>query len=202
MIKLPIYEELKKEILSCQKCDLCIEGKIDKLQAQVMGQGNLNADVMFIAQNPGENEVKNSQPLTSTGVSGKLYEQVLDYLGLTRDEVFTTNTVACHSPNNRDPEIWELNKCREYLQKQIDLVQPKLIVTFGRFAAQVFINKIKITQDHGKLHKSADYNVEVFPLAHPAYIKAYAPHTQREAFKKDIIKLRSIIDKIKKEKNE
>lgn len=197
MNKLEIYEEFKNSVTNCNECDLGCNPD-EKEDPHVVGQGNVNADIMFIAEAPGEQETIHKRPLTPPGVSGKLYEKVLDHIGLTRDEVYTTNTVACRPPKNRDPEPWELNKCRVHLEKQIELVQPKLVVTFGRFAAQVFINNIKITKDHGKIQKSASYNVEVFPLAHPAYVKAYAPIKQREAFKKDIQVLRGIVEKIKK----
>lgn len=199
MDKLPIYNQIRDEISSCQKCDLGCNGPLDGQDPHVVGQGNLDAKIMFIAEAPGEQETIHRKPLTPPGVSGKLYEQVLDYLGLTRDQVYTTNTVACRPPGNRDPELWELNKCRDYLNRQIQLVQPKLVITFGRFAAQVFLNNVKITKDHGKLQKSASFNVDVFPLVHPAYVQAYAPLKQREAFKQDIKVLKGIVKGLMKE---
>lgn len=129
-----IYSDLAQEVMKCARCDLGCE-KNEGYDPHVMGQGNPEADIMFMAEAPGLQETINSQPLTSTGTSGKMYEKVLKALGLTRDDVYTTNTVLCRPPNNRDPEPWEVRKCRGFLERQIELVSPKLVVTFGRFAA-------------------------------------------------------------------
>ena len=114
---------------------------------------------------------------------------------LTREDVFTSNIVACIPPGNRDPETCEINRCKPFFEKQIELINPKMIITFGRFAAQAFLNNIKITRDHGKLKKSATYNIDIFPLCHPAYLQAYAPIKQRQGFKQDLKTLRQIIKK-------
>lgn len=186
------YEILCKEIMGCSKCDLGCE-KLDGHNAHVAGQGNLNAKIMFVAEAPGLQETIFHRPLTPPGTSGKVYEKILSALDLTREEVYTTNTVLCRPPKNRDPEIWEMHKCKSYLKRQIDIVQPKLIVTFGRFAAQAFINDFKITRDHGKLKKSEVFNINVFPVYHPAYVAAYAPEEKRQEFKKDIQTLKNIL---------
>lgn len=196
-MKLKIYEELKTEILGCSKCDLCEEGKIGDLKPQVVGQGNLDAKVMFIAQNPGAEEVKHSQPLTTTGKSGALYEKVLSYLGFTRSQVYTTNVVACHSPKNREPEAYEVVKCKPFLDRQIELVKPELIVTFGRQAAQHFLNDFKISRDHGTIKVSEAYGVKIFTLFHPAYVSCYAPQAVREQFKVDLANLKGIVKELK-----
>ena len=195
MSKLQVYRELENEVLNCNRCDLGNCGFVDGQDPHVVGQGNLNSDIIFIAEAPGEQETIFKEPLTSAGVSGKLYEKALDYIGLKREDVFTTNVVACRPTGNRDPENWEIEKCRPFFERQIRLINPKLIVTFGRFAAQIFINNIKITKDHGRIKKSADFNVDIFPLCHPAYLQAYAPYSQREGFKRDLKSLRSIIRK-------
>jgi uracil-DNA glycosylase family 4 len=153
----------------------------------------LDAKIMFIAEAPGANEVLNQQPLTATGKSGAVYERVLKYLGLSRDQVYTTNTVLCRPPNNRDPEPYELAACQSLLQQQLELVKPKLIVTFGRFAASYFLGPFKMTKEHGKLKHSTKFNVDVFPLYHPAYVGCYASQQQREEFKRDLYTLRKTI---------
>jgi uracil-DNA glycosylase len=188
------YELLCQDVMKCAKCDLGCEKILDGFNPHVMGQGNINAKIMFIAEAPGFQETKFGKPLTPPGTSGVIYEKVLSALGLTRDEVYTTNTVLCRPPKNRDPEPWEVHKCRNNLKRQIELVKPKIIVTFGRFAAQAFINDFKITRDHGKLRKSEIYGVNIFPLYHPAYIGAYAPKDKREEFKVALKALKNILD--------
>ncbi len=193
MEKITIYNDLCKEVMKCSKCDLGCE-KLDGHDPHVMGQGNLNAKVMFIAEAPGLQETIHQRPLTPPGTSGKLYEKILASLGLTREDVYTTNTTLCRPPGNRDPESWESHKCSNYLKKQIELVQPKLIITFGRFAAQYFLNDFKITRDHGKLQKSATFGVNIFPVFHPAYVSCYSPQSKKDEFKQDIKKLKKILE--------
>lgn len=202
MSKLKIYQTMEQEVLTCQKCDLGCEGPLDGYDPHVVGQGNLNADIMFVAEAPGKQETIAQQPLTKTGISGAVYESILDHLGLSREDVYTTNTVLCRPPDNRDPAPYEVKACRDYLRLQMEIVNPKLVVTFGRFAALSFLNNIKITKDHGKVLKSDKFNVLVYPVFHPTYYKAYASHKQREEFKRDIRKLKKIARMIVEEDND
>lgn len=189
-----IYSDLAQEVSKCARCDLGCE-KNEGYDPHVMGQGNPEADVIFMAEAPGLQETIHNQPLTSAGTSGKMYEKVLKALGLTRDEVYTTNTVLCRPPKNRDPEPWEVHKCREFLKRQIELVNPKIVVTFGRFAAQTLLGPFKITKEHGQLRESEQFGVKVFPLYHPAYVKAYA-QGKMEEFKTDVKKLKTILNEL------
>lgn len=191
-MKCAMWQALKNEVLSCNKCDLCNGGELlDGFDPHVMGEGSLNAELMFIAEAPGFNETKNKQPLTGAGASGKVFESVLDFLGLARADVYVTNTALCRPENNRDPEPFETMKCRPYLDRQIEIIQPKLIITFGRFAAQAFLNVFKITRDHGKIAKSD--GLSIFPLYHPSYVKAYARQEHKEQFRQDVKKLKAIL---------
>jgi uracil-DNA glycosylase family 4 len=185
------YNDFVARVKGCTECDLCElnEGR----DPHVVGQGSLNAKLMFVAEAPGANEVLAQQPLTTAGKSGAVYERVLKYLGLTREQVYTTNTILCRPPNNRDPEPFELAACQPYLEQQLKLVQPQLVVTFGRFAASYFLGPFKMTKEHGKLRNSNKFNVQVFPLYHCAYIGCYASHQQREEFKRDLYTLSKVI---------
>lgn len=196
MSKLQIYNDFKNEVLKCSMCDLGSSGLLEGHDPHVVGQGNINAKLMFIAEAPGKQETIHRRPLTPPGTSGNVYENVLKFIGLTRDDVFTTNVVLCRPPENRDPELYEIKKCKSHLEKQLDLVKPRLVVTFGRFAAQTFINNFKITRDHGKVVKSNKFNIDVFPIYHPAYYKAYASAQRRAEFKADIAKLKKIVDNL------
>jgi DNA polymerase len=192
MNKIKVYKDIKQKVADCNRCGLK-EERFEGLDPCVMGQGNLDAKVVFFAQNPGAEEVKNSRPLASSGKSGKLYEKVLKYFNLAREDVYTSNTILCKTPNNRDPEPYECKLCRPYLKAQIELIDPRLIITFGRFAAGVFLTNFKITRDHGQIYKSENWNRDIFPLYHPAYVSCYCPVKQKEEFKKDLKKLKYII---------
>ena len=197
-MKLPIYNNIRDEVLSCQKCDLGCE-ELDGHDPHVMGEGNLDANIMFIAEAPGLQETIHKRPLTRPGSSGVVYENVLKYIDLTRDEVYTTNTVLCRPEKNRDPLPYEAKICEDFFIRQVKLVEPKLVVTFGRFAAQTMLGYIKITKEHGEIKYSDKFNVDVFPMYHPAYFKAYASAERRKEFKADVRKLRTLIPKYRKD---
>jgi DNA polymerase len=190
------WEKWASQTKKCTKCDLGCEKLLDGYDPHVIGQGAVPAKIMFVAESPGLQETIYQRPLTPPGTSGKLYEKVLKTLDLTREEVYTSNTTICRPPKNRDPEPWEVLKCKPNLIKQLELVQPDLVITFGRFAAQVFLGNFKITKEHGRLRYSKEYNVDVFPLYHPAYVSAYASKDKREEFKNDIKILKNILKEI------
>lgn len=194
MNKLKIFEEIKNDILECKKCDLGC-GLVDNLDPHVVGDGNLNADIVFLAEAPGRQEQIKRKSLVSPGTSGKIYEKILKILDLTREDVCTTNTVLCRPPKNRDPEPWEVHKCKTYLKQQLDIIEPKIIITFGRFAAQVLLGSFKITKEHGQLRKSEQFGINVFPVYHPAYV-ARGYGNAAEEFKKDIKNLKLLLPTI------
>lgn len=185
--------DLATEVSNCSRCDLGCEKLLDGFDPHVMGYGNPRADIMFIAEAPGLQETKYHMPLVPPGTSGKMYEKILKALGLTREDVWTTNTVLCRPPKNRDPELWEVHKCKTYLKRQLDIVEPKIVVSFGRFAAQVMLGSFKITKEHGQLRKSEQFGVDVFPVYHPAYVARGYGDAATE-FKTDIKRLKQILE--------
>ena len=191
-MKLKIYEELKDEVINCTKCDLGCD-RPDDLDPHVMGQGNLDAKVMFIAEAPGKEETVNQQPLTGTGTAGKKFESMLKHLELSRDDVYVTNTILCRPEGNADPMPYQVLACEDYFRRQLDLVKPKIVVTFGRFAAQSMLGYVKITKDRGKIAHSEKFGVDVFPLYHPAFVSAYASADRRKEFKYDVKRLKGIL---------
>ena len=188
-----VYGDLCQEVMKCKKCDLGCEELLDGQNPHVMGEGDPESGIMFVAEAPGLQETIYHRPLTPPGTSGNIYEKVLAYLELSRDKVYATNIVLCRPPKNRDPEPWEVHRCKPYFIRQVGLVDPKIIVAFGRFAAQALLGPIKITRDHGKLARSDKFGVDVFPLYHPAYIGAYATKEKRAEFKEDIKVLKEIL---------
>lgn len=199
MNKLQVYQQIRTEVLRCGKCDLGCN-IVDEYDPHVMGQGNPDADIVFVGEAPGKQETITHEPLTSAGTSGKVYENILSDIGLTRNDVYTTNTLMCRPPGNRDPAPYEVRACRDYLKRQMALVQPKLVVTLGKFAALAFLDNIKITKDHGKMVLSDKFDTQVYPIYHPAYYRAYASAKRRAEFKTDINKLKKIVKAILLEK--
>ena len=138
------FESLKQECLACRKCGLC-----ETRHNVVFGMGSPTAEVMFIGEGPGQNE--DEQGLPFVGRSGKLLDQYLEAVDLSRDKnVFIANIVKCRPPQNRDPLPEEWDACLPWLREQFRLIRPKIVVCLGRIAAQRLIDpKFSVTRDHG-----------------------------------------------------
>lgn len=138
------WEALKRECAGCMRCEL---GKTR--HNLVFGVGNESADVMFIGEGPGEQEDLKGEPFV--GPAGQLLDVMLEIIGLDRSKVYIANIVKCRPPRNRDPLPDEQAACICWLQRQIDLVQPRIIVFLGRIAAMAFIKPdFRITREHGQ----------------------------------------------------
>lgn len=148
------------EIYHCTKCPLH-EGRT----RTVPGAGNPDAEILFIGEAPGYNE--DQQGLPFVGKSGKYLEELLATINLTRDDVFIANVVKCRPLDNRDPLEEEIASCNPYLRAQIEILDPLLIVTLGRFSMNMFFPSEKISRIHGQ----AKYGTRraYYPLYHPAY---------------------------------
>lgn len=139
------WEALKADCLACTKCGLC-----ETRHQVVVGVGDPTAEVMFIGEGPGENEDLKGEPFV--GRAGHLLDQMLAAVGLSRQHnIYIANMVKCRPPKNRDPEEDEVAACRDWLNAQIELINPKIIVCLGRVAAIRFIDpNFKVTKEHGK----------------------------------------------------
>lgn len=146
-------------ILGCTRCKLHKE----RTQA-VPGSGPATAEVFFLGEGPGAREDELGLPFV--GRSGKYLDQLLQGVGLARDRVFITNVVKCRPPSNRDPHVAEVEACAPYLERQIELIQPRLVVTLGRFAMGRFFSDGTISQIHGQPRRVDD--TIYLPLYHPA----------------------------------
>lgn len=149
------------EVQACTACELH-NGRT----RAVPGEGPVNAELMFIGEAPGFNEDQQGRPFV--GAAGKLLEELLAELGLTRHDVWIGNVVKCRPPQNRDPRPEEIAACAGYLERQIALLQPKLIATLGRYSMEKFFPGAKITRVHGQAKR--DGARVLIPLFHPAYI--------------------------------
>ena len=155
------FEALKQECISCQKCGLC-----ETRTNVVFGTGSRHAEVMFIGEGPGQNE--DEQGLPFVGRSGKLLDQYLEAIDLSRDKnIFIANIVKCRPPQNRDPLPEEWAACLPWLHEQFRIIQPKIVVCLGRIAAQRMIRAdFAIMKEHGQFFEKDG----VFYMAtlHPA----------------------------------
>jgi len=136
-------QAIRQEIEQCHACSLAA-GRLHV----VPGVGPATSQVMFIGEGPGYFEDQQGEPFV--GQAGKFLDELLGYAGLKRSEVFITNVVKCRPPNNREPEAEELTACRHYLDAQISAINPRVIVTLGRFSMAHFINDGKI-RPHSRL---------------------------------------------------
>ena len=178
------YEELRTACLSCQNCPLAATR-----HHVVFGVGNPQADVMFIGEGPGENEDLQGEPFVGRG--GQLLDRFLAAVDLDRSRnIYIGNMVKCRPPKNRDPEPAEVEQCIGYLQEQIQLIQPKIIVCLGRIAACYMLDKnFKVTKQHGQwIQKDGIWMMGTF---HPAALLRN-PNNKPLAFE-DMLRLRNKI---------
>jgi len=189
--------ELKQEYSQCNKCPaLC------KSRSQVVfGSGKEDADVLFIGEAPGASEDRQGIPFC--GASGQVLQDLLSCIGLSRDDVFITNTILCRPEKNRNPNRKEVDACRTRLDKLIGIMKPKVIVTIGNYATERITGKIGITKLRGRV-----FNVEidgqqfnVVPVIHPANLlyNGRSP-VILEQMKKDFFKIKEVINEITKVK--
>ena len=157
------WPELKTAVAACRACDLCKTRK----QA-VLGVGDVQADWLFVGEGPGAEEDQRGEPFV--GQAGKLLDAMLAAIDLKRGEnVYIANAVKCRPPDNRTPEPGETAACRPYLERQIDLLKPKLIIALGRPAAQSLLQtEVKISAVRGRLFEHR--GIPVIVTYHPAYL--------------------------------
>ena len=171
--------EIEEEIKKCNKCEL------SKLKTNaVPGEGGFQKRIMLIGEAPGRNEDLQGKPFV--GRAGKILDELLKEADLTREDIFITNVVKCRPPGNRDPLPNEIKACSPFLEKQIQAMQPKIIITLGRFAMNYIfekygIQKSSISQVHGKTFKISSLNglIKIIPMLHPAVV-AYDSSKKQE----------------------
>jgi len=157
-----LLDELRAVALACTKCRLA------KTRTNVVyGVGNPDADLMFIGEAPGRDEDVKGEPFV--GRAGQLLTDIIKAMKLTRDDVYIANVIKCRPPENRNPEPDELEQCRPFIRRQIELIKPKVIVTLGRFALQSLTEKgYAISAARGQW---MEYDgIKVMPTYHPAYL--------------------------------
>lgn len=179
-------DEIAKSIKLCSKCRLCKTAR-----NPVPGEGNANAEVVFIGEAPGETEDLTGRPFV--GRAGRLLESMLVKIGYQRENVWIGNIIKHRPPQNRDPLPDEILACQSYLVEQLRIMSPLLIVTLGRFAMSHFYTDGKITRDRGSLIRTKNYYI--FPVYHPA--AALRSTQMLDAFQEDFLKIPGVLKSLK-----
>lgn len=151
--------ELYEEIANCQRCILSQARK-----NAVPGEGPQDADIVFIGEGPGFHEDQQGRPFV--GAAGQFLDELLESIGLRRDDVYICNVIKCRPPGNRDPLPEEVDACKPHLDRQIEIISPKMIVTLGRFSMERYFPGAKISQIHGQARKLE--GIIYYPMYHPA----------------------------------
>ena len=152
-------EDVARRVSVCTDCILS-----KQRTRAVPGEGSSNASIIFIGEGPGFHEDRQGMPFV--GPAGKFLSELLDSVGMKREEVFITNVVKCRPPGNRDPLPGEIQSCKKYLDRQLELIKPKVVVTLGRHSMGRYFPGQTITKVHGKAKRMGD--VMVYPVYHPA----------------------------------
>jgi len=183
-------EQISKNVKTCRKCRLC-----ETALNAVPGEGNINSEIVFIGEAPGQTEDETGRPFV--GRAGKLLDKSLETIGKVRSDVWIGNIIKHRPPENRDPLPDELSACSPYLEMQLRAIKPKMIVTLGRFSMNFFYPEGKISRDKGNLVFTGKYYV--YPIYHPA--AALRNPTMMRDFMSDFKKIPENLEKAKKVNN-
>jgi DNA polymerase len=195
-----IEEELKKiknEVLNCKKCSLHKE-RFENRFYPVVGEGDHRAKIMFVGEAPGLREAKTGRPFC--GAAGKILDELLESAGIKRKDVYIANILKDRPPENRDPQPEEIKACAPYLERQIEIIKPKIICPLGRHSMKFLMEKFGlksqlegISKIHGKLFEINNFfqRIIIIPFYHPA-VAIYNPN-MKKILKEDFKILKTII---------
>ncbi len=176
-------EDLEQRVRNCTDCPL--HGSRTNA---VPGEGPADAEILFIGEGPGFHEDRQGRPFV--GPAGNFLEELLQSIGMSRDQVYIANMVKCRPPNNRDPAPSEISACSKYLDRQIELINPLLIVTLGRFSMARFLPGQSISRVRGRLRSVGGRHI--FPIMHPA--AGLRRQEMRDAIEQDFAKVPGLLD--------
>jgi uracil-DNA glycosylase len=185
-----VLDAIAAEVSACTRCPLHVGRTL-----AVPGEGNPETEVVFVGEGPGFNEDQQGRPFV--GAAGTLLNELIRAIAWRRDEVFITNVVKCRPPGNRDPEPAEIAACAPYLRRQLEVLDPALVITLGRHSLQTFMPGARIGQAHGTTHPvdpaSGARDATVVAMYHPA--AALRQHSLRETMLEDMSGVpRALID--------
>ena len=191
-IHLLTIEEIAQEIKKCKKCPL-----YQTRNNVVPGEGNHHSKVIFIGEAPGEEEDFKGKPFV--GRAGQLFSKILQSVDIKRENIFITNMLKCRPPGNRNPSKSEIETCLPYLEAQIALINPKIIVTLGNIPTQFFLETTKgITKLRGNWFDWLG-EIKIFPMFHPSYLcrnESTAPGSPKAKTWQDIKTLKEAMDEL------
>jgi DNA polymerase len=176
MKKTEELRKIKTAVLSCKKCPL-YQGRI----CPVIGKGNHQAKIMLVGEAPGFNEDRSGHPFC--GAAGKILDELLSSVRIKREQIYITNVLKCRPPGNRDPLPEEIKACASYLERQIEIIRPKVICPLGRHSMKFLLERFGlpdqiegISKIHGSLFESQKFfpGIKIIPLYHPA-VAIYNP---------------------------
>lgn len=176
-------QDIRADIGDCQRCKLA-----PTRRNIVFGQGHPQARLMFVGEAPGADE--DEQGLAFVGKAGQLLTKIIEAIGLTREDVFIANVIKCRPPNNRNPEPDEIDQCQPFLERQIEAIQPRVIVGLGKFGGQWLLKTMEpISRIRGRV---GEYKgIKVVPTFHPAYLLR-TPGAKRDVWE-DMKLVRSLL---------
>jgi len=186
-------DKIKGEVAGCKKCGLYKTRKLP-----VAGEGCKDSDIIFVGEAPGANEDRTGVPFC--GAAGEVLDELLDKANIKREDIYITNILKCRPPGNRNPAKEEIKVCTPYLDRQIEIIRPKVICCLGNFAASYIMekfglkDKIKgISKIHGSIfdYQSIFVSMKIMPLYHPA--AATYNVNMKPVLEKDFIKLRAFL---------
>ena len=163
-------EGIREEVLNCRKC-----GLYRTRTNPVVGEGNPKAKIMFVGEAPGFYEDRTGRPFC--GAAGRVLDELLESIGIKREDVYISNLLKCRPPGNRDPQKEEISACSPYLERQIEIIKPKIICPLGRYSMRFLMEKYglkdevePISRIHGKVFElsSLFQEIKIIPLYHPA----------------------------------
>ena len=175
--------ELCEEILACRKCQALVENRTKV----VPGEGAVDADIMFIGEAPGWNEDQQGRPFV--GQAGMFLTELITSIGLSRTQVYIANVIKCRPPQNRDPLPAEMHACRPWLEQQIEIIKPKMIVTLGRYSMAMFFPGKSIGKIHGTAIKKE--GIIYYAMYHPA--AALHQGSLRRTIQEDMLRIPALI---------
>ena len=181
------FDDLKQKINDCKKCNL-----YRSRHNVVVGEGPLNAKLMFIGEAPGYDEDMQGRPFV--GRSGRKLRELLVKVGIKESDFYIANILKCRPPNNRDPENDEVKACYPFLQFQLDIIKPKIICTLGRYASYKMLGEVKKMGDlRGKSFPKENYII--MPIYHPSFI--LRNNSMEPRYLEDLKKIKDELDKLK-----
>lgn len=192
--------QIKEEIINCQKCSLH-KARI----LPVIGQGSHQSKIMLVGEAPGASEAKTGRPFC--GQAGQVLDELLEGAGIKREEIYITNILKDRPPNNRDPQKDEIKACTPYLERQIKIINPRIIGALGNYSTVYLLEKFDladkiqgISKIHGQVFETAvDFGpIKIIPLYHPAVV--VYNQKMKEILMKDFIILKDILQKINESK--